>query len=233
VLLIRAFLRCHEGRRDCRHNSPGAISAASFRIRRRGCAPTPREDIHNFARGCCYGRRARTRQSVPIHASIGVVEKLETFVTVLSKYPALKASREATHDSDRAAGQTIDVVPDGTRQMAGVVAGQQSLQSRAVESAEKRTIPDFFPAAPLAASGEVLSMFRLGMHDVEMGRQECENGILRLGRQSTAKFVFRLVFLSSRRAAAHFIRHTPGGPYVSRSNSWSTSPDRGAGASFG
>jgi hypothetical protein len=103
-----------------------------------------------------------------------------------------QASREATHDSDRATGQTGNVVSDGARQMAGVVAGQQSLQSRAVESAEKRVFPDFFPTTPLAVSGEVLQMLRFGMHDVEMGRQECKNGILRAGRQSDAKFVFRL-----------------------------------------
>jgi hypothetical protein len=74
--------------------------------------------------------------------------------------------------------------------MAGVVAGQQSFQSRAVEPAEKRAIPDFLPTAPLAVSSEVLQMLRLGMHDVEMGRQECENGILRARRQSPAKLVF-------------------------------------------
>jgi hypothetical protein len=74
--------------------------------------------------------------------------------------------------------------------MAGVVAGQQSLQSRAVEQAEKRAIPDFFPTTPLGVSGEVLQMLRLGMHDVEMGRPGRENGVLRTGRQSPAKLVF-------------------------------------------
>jgi hypothetical protein len=53
--------------------------------------------------------------------------------------------------------------------MDGRVASQQSLQSRSLESAEKRGIPDFFPAHPLARSGEVLQMLWLRMHDVEVG----------------------------------------------------------------
>jgi hypothetical protein len=72
--------------------------------------------------------------------------------------------------------------------MAGVVAGQQSLQSRAVESAEKRDIPDLFSAAPLAVPGEVFQMLWFGMHDVEMGKPGHENRILRAGRESLAKF---------------------------------------------
>jgi hypothetical protein len=70
------------------------------------------------------------------------------------------------------------------------VAGQQSLQPGAVESSEKRTVQDFFPAPPLVGSREVLQMLRLGMHDVEMGRSGCEDGILRVGRQPTAELVF-------------------------------------------
>jgi hypothetical protein len=49
------------------------------------------------------------------------------------------------------------------------VAGQQSLQSGTVEPREKRAIQDFFPASPLAGSGEVFQMLGLGMHDVEVG----------------------------------------------------------------
>jgi len=52
-------------------------------------------------------------------------------------------SREAHHDTDGTAGQTVDVVPDGPDQMDERVAGQQSLQSGAVESGEKRVIQDF------------------------------------------------------------------------------------------
>jgi hypothetical protein len=49
------------------------------------------------------------------------------------------------------------------------VAGQQSLQSGAVESSEKRIIQDFFPAPALAGSSEVFQMLGLRMHDVEVG----------------------------------------------------------------
>ncbi len=49
------------------------------------------------------------------------------------------------------------------------VAGQQSLQSGAVESGEKRAIQDVFPTPPLAGSGEVFQMLGLRMHDVEVG----------------------------------------------------------------
>ena len=49
-------------------------------------------------------------------------------------------SREATHDTNGTAGQTDDVVPDGPDQVDERVAGQQSLQSGAVESGEKRAI---------------------------------------------------------------------------------------------
>jgi hypothetical protein len=70
------------------------------------------------------------------------------------------------------------------------VAGQQSLQSWSVEPAEKRTISDFLPTAPLAVSGEVLQMLRLRMHDVEVGRPGRENGLLRVGGQSLAELVF-------------------------------------------
>jgi hypothetical protein len=107
--------------------------------------------------------------------------------------PHSSKPRGATHDSNRAASQTDDVVPDGTRKMDGVVASQQSLQSWSVEPAEKRAISDLLPAPPLAGSGEVLQMLRLGMHDVEMGRPRRENGVLRVGRQSLAELVFRLI----------------------------------------
>jgi hypothetical protein len=61
------------------------------------------------------------------------------------------------------------VVPDGARQMDERMAGQQSLQSRAVESGEKRAIQDIIPTPPLAGSGEVFQMLGLRMHDVEVG----------------------------------------------------------------
>jgi hypothetical protein len=101
-----------------------------------------------------------------------------------------QASREATHDSDRAAGQTVDVVPDGAGQVAKGVARQQSFQSWSLEPAEKRSISDFLPTNPLALSGEILQVLWLGMHDVEMGRPGGEDGLLRLSRQSPAKLVF-------------------------------------------
>jgi hypothetical protein len=85
------------------------------------------------------------------------------------------------------------VVPDGTGQVAEGVARQQSLQSWSLEPAEKRTVSDFLPTNPLALSGKVLQMLRLGVHDVEMGRPGGENGLLRLSRQSPAKLVFRLI----------------------------------------
>src|SRR5262249_5085458 len=103
------------------------------------------------------------------------------------------AAERATHDSNRAASQTVDVVPDGTREMDGVVASQQSLQSWSVEPAEECTVSDLLSATPLAGSSEVLQMFRLGMHDVEMGGPGRENGVLRVGRQSLAELVFRLI----------------------------------------
>ena len=107
--------------------------------------------------------------------------------------PHSSKPRGATHDSHRAASQTDDVVPDGTRKVDGVVASQQSLQSWPVEPAEKRAISDLLPATPLAGSGEVLQMLWLGMYDVEMGRPGRENGVLRFGRQSRAELVFRLI----------------------------------------
>ena len=61
------------------------------------------------------------------------------------------------------------MVSDGPDQMDERVAGQQSLQSGTVESGEKRAIQDFFPASPLAGSGEVFQMLGLRMHDVEVG----------------------------------------------------------------
>jgi hypothetical protein len=79
--------------------------------------------------------------------------------------------------------------------MAEGVASQQSLQSWSLEPAEKRAISDFLPANPLAVSGEVLQMLRLGMHDVEMVRPGGENGLLRVSRQSPAELVFRLMCL--------------------------------------
>jgi len=80
-----------------------------------------------------------------------------------------RVGRKQTHDTNGTAGQTVDVVPDGPDQMAGVVAGQQSLQSWSLEPAEERAIPDFLPTNPLAVPGEVFQMLGLGMHDVEMG----------------------------------------------------------------
>src|SRR5712664_646046 len=77
--------------------------------------------------------------------------------------------------------------------MAEGVASKQSLQSRSMEPAEERDISDFLPTTPLAVSGEVLQMLRLGMHDVEMVRPGGENGLLRVSRQSPAELVFRLM----------------------------------------
>jgi len=57
---------------------------------------------------------------------------------------------------------------------------------------EKCHIQDFFPKSPLASAGEVLQMLWFGMHDVEMGGQGREKGILRAGRQSAAELVFGL-----------------------------------------
>jgi len=127
--------------------------------------------------------------------AIGAVAKTLTAVRGLFQSVLTQASREATHDSNRAAGQTVDVVPDGTGQMAEGVASQQSLQSWSLEPAEKRAISDFLPANPLAVSGEILQMLRLGMHDVEMVRPGGENGLLRVSRQSPAELVFRLMCL--------------------------------------
>jgi len=84
------------------------------------------------------------------------------------------------------------VVPDGAGKVDERVAGQQSLQSWSLEPAEKRGISDFLPTTPLAVPGEVLQMFRLGMHDVEVGGPGGENGLLRVGRQSSAELVFGL-----------------------------------------
>jgi len=74
--------------------------------------------------------------------------------------------------------------------MAVDVASQQSVQSWSLEPAEKRIFPDVLPATPLAVSGEVLQMLRLGMYDVEVGGSGREDGLLRAGRQSHAKLVF-------------------------------------------
>jgi hypothetical protein len=119
-----------------------------------------------------------------------------------------QVSRGATDDSNRTPSQTVNVVPNGPRQMDERVAGQQSLQPGAVESGEKRTVQDSFPAHPLAGSREILQMLRLGMHDVEMGRSRSEDGILRVGRQPTPELVFRLAFqpLTATRSGA---QHAP------------------------
>jgi hypothetical protein len=82
--------------------------------------------------------------------------------------PASSAKRP-THDTDGTAGQTVDVVPDGPDQMVEPLAGQQSLQSGAMESTEKCPVQDFFSTPPLAGPGEVFQMLGLRMHDVEMG----------------------------------------------------------------
>jgi hypothetical protein len=120
---------------------------------------------------------------------------LETLLTTdprIGKKRLRRVGRKQTHDTNGTAGQTVDVVPDGPDQMAGVVAGQQSLQSWSLEPAEKCAISDFLPKYPLALPGEVLQMLRVRMHDVEMGRQGGENGLLRVSRQSPAELVFRL-----------------------------------------
>jgi len=81
---------------------------------------------------------------------------------------ASSLSREASHDTNGTAGQTVDVVPDGPDQMDERVASQQSLQSWSLEPAEERTVPDFLPTHPLAVPGEVFQMLGLRMHDVEV-----------------------------------------------------------------
>jgi hypothetical protein len=80
-----------------------------------------------------------------------------------------QAKPEATHDSDRIAGQTIDVVPDGTGAMAIQGCCIQSLQSRSLGPGEECDIPDPFSEPSLAGSGKVLQMLWFRMHDVEMG----------------------------------------------------------------
>src|SRR5262249_44070085 len=95
-----------------------------------------------------------------------LARSLETLTPVQGLFQSVltQASREATHDSDRAAGQTVDVVPDGAGQVAEGVARQQSFQSWSLEQAEKRSVSDLLPTNPLALSGKVLQMLRLGMH---------------------------------------------------------------------
>jgi hypothetical protein len=94
---------------------------------------------------------------------------LDTSSWVVPQRPNSSKPRGATDDSNRTASQTVNVVPDGTRQMDDHVAGQQSLQPGAVESCEKCTVQDFFPAPPLVGAREILQMLRVGMHDVEVG----------------------------------------------------------------
>jgi hypothetical protein len=77
--------------------------------------------------------------------------------------------------------------------MAGGVASQQSLQSWSLEPVQERTISHVLPTNPLAVSGKVLPLLRLRMHDVEVGGPGRQNGLLRVGRQSIAEFVFRLI----------------------------------------
>src|SRR5258708_5179804 len=116
--------------------------------------------------------------------------------------------------------------------MAEGVASQQSLQSRSVEPAEKRTVSDLLPTTPLALSGEVLQMLRLRMHDVEMGRPGGENGLLRVSRQSHAELVFRLMCPP---LVAKGVKRTPDGTVASRllppNGSHETSGNAAAGAS--
>jgi hypothetical protein len=130
----------------------------------------------------------------PFAATFGATSGISRLLRALTPIPRLSTASQlkegATNDSNRTASQTVNVVPDGARQMDERVAGQQSLQPGAVESGEKRTVQDFFPAPPLVGSREVLQMLRLGMHDVEVGRSGCEDGILRAGRQPTAELVF-------------------------------------------
>ena len=80
-----------------------------------------------------------------------------------------QAKLEATHDSDRIAGQTRDVVPNGTGAMGIQSCRLQSLQSRSLEPGEECDIPDPFSELSLAGSGKVLQMLWFRMHDVEMG----------------------------------------------------------------
>jgi hypothetical protein len=72
--------------------------------------------------------------------------------------------------------KTVDVVPDGPDQMDERVAGQQSLQSGAVESGEKRVIQDFLPRLHWLARakffrcwGSGCMMWRWADRDAKMG----------------------------------------------------------------
>jgi hypothetical protein len=101
-----------------------------------------------------------------------------------------QAKLEATHDSIRAAGQANDVVPDGAHAICGNRLRIQSLKTPSLAPAKERDLSHAVSTNSLVDPREVLQMLRLGMHDVEMGRPGRENGLLRVGRQSTAKLVF-------------------------------------------
>jgi hypothetical protein len=128
--------------------------------------------------------------SASLRATSGISRLQKTLTPIPGLFHSVLTQGRGNHDSNRTASQTVNVVSDGARQMDERVAGEQSLQSGAVESGEKRTVQDFFPAPALAGSREVLQMLRLGMHDVEVGRSGCEDGILRAGRQPAAELVF-------------------------------------------
>ncbi len=63
ALLIRAFLRCHEGGRNCRHNSLG-ISVVSVQIRERGCAPIRVRELVTRSASAAMGRHDSRHQPV-------------------------------------------------------------------------------------------------------------------------------------------------------------------------
>jgi hypothetical protein len=248
--LIRAFLRYRKGPCDFRHNSP--LSRPRLcQPRSRVTLDLWSQDLGLGASEQVSSRTEETKERCPNvvtstcgltfplplapgyelggdeRGAIGAVAETLTPVPGLFQSILTQASREATHDSDRAAGQTVDVVPDGTGQMAEGVASQQSLQSWSLEPVEKRTVSDFLPTNPLALSGEVLPMLRLGMHDVEMGRPGGENGLLRVSRQSPAELVFRLMSPPPLRRAAGGERTPRGRLRFVSCRKWITRDDPG------
>jgi hypothetical protein len=172
--LIRAFLRCRKGWRDCLHNLAAVLPATE-----------PGMPDSLVASGL-----SPAEFSAGLGATRDVSRLQRTLTPIPGLFHSVLTQGRGNHDCNRTASQTVNVVSDGARQMDERVAGQQSLQPGAVESREKRTVQDFFPAPPLVGSREVLSMLRLGLHDVEVGRSRCEDGILRARRQPAAEFVF-------------------------------------------
>lgn len=150
--------------------------------------------LHPWRAGLAFSHISPNRGRRCLAATLGETYWRALCGTATMDGKSVLPSREATHDINRTPSQTVDVVPDGPHQMDERMAGQQSLQSWAVESGEKCALQDFFPTHPLAGSGEVFQVLGFGMHDVAVGRSRCEDGILRPRRQSVAAPVFRLTF---------------------------------------